>query len=280
MSLSFKKNMFIQYLLFSSLVMGLVTACSNSDDELLEDRPVEQLYTQAMQELKAESYEKAAKVFDEVDRQHPYSKWATKAQLMAAFSHYQNQKYAKAIANLQTFIQLHPGHEDAAYGYYLLALCHYEQIYTVKRDQEMAELALSALEEVLRRFPETKYAKDAALKLDLTRDHLAGKEMSVGRYYLKRGAYLSAINRFRQVVEKYQTTTHTPEALHRLTESYLSLGLKEEAQASAAVLGHNFPGSSWYADSFFLLKGVDLRPDEEKVKASWLNRLLGKRLEG
>lgn len=280
MPLFLKKDTFAKYLMLSGLVLSLVTSCSNSDDDLLEDRPAEELYLQAMGELKNESYEQAAKVFDEVDRQHPYSKWATKAQLMAAFAHYQNQKYDKAVASLQTFMQLHPGHEDAAYAYYLFALCHYEQIYTVKRDQQMAELALSGLEDVIRRFPGTKYAKDAQLKVDLTRDHLAGKDMSVGRYYLKRGAYLSAINRFRSVVEKYQTTTHTPEALHRLTESYLSLGLADEAQAAASVLGTNFPGSPWYADSYFLLKGVDLRPDETKVKASWLNRLLGKHLEG
>ena len=257
----------------------LLTGCSD-DQGLLDDQPVAKLYTMAMAELKKKNYEKAAKIFDEVDRQHPYSQWAAKAQLMVGYAYYQSQKYDKSIAALETFVQLHPGHSDAAYAHYLLALCYYEQIYNVRRDQKMSEYALFALEEVVRRFPNSKYAKDARFKLDLTRDHLAGKEMSVARYYLKRDAFLAAINRFRLVLEKYQMTSHTPEALHRLVEAYLALGLKDEAQAAAAVLGHNYPGSAWYADTFYLLKGVDLRPDESKISASWVNMLLGKRLAG
>ncbi len=258
------------------LVLGiLLSGCEEVDDKLLEDRPVERLYTMGTDAMERKSYEAAAKAFDEVDRQHPYSKWAVKAQLMGAYAFYQAQKYEKAIAGLETFIQLHPGHDDIDYAHYMLALCYYEQIYDVNRDQRMAEQALDVLEEVVRRFPGSAYAKDARLKIDLTRDQLAGKQMSVGRYYLKRGAYLAAINRFKRTVEVYQTTVHIPEALHRLVESYLAVGMKDEAQAAAAVLGHNYPGSDWYADSYYLLKGVDLRPDSSKARASWLSKLLG-----
>ncbi|MEN8236424.1 MAG: outer membrane protein assembly factor BamD [Pseudomonadota bacterium] len=261
------------------LVIVLLVGCSQ-DDGLLDDMPAEQLYTMAMAKMEDRNYEKAAKVFDEVDRQHPYSKWATKAQLMMGYCYYQVQKYDRAVAAFETFIQLHPGHADVDYALYMRGVCYYEQIFNVRRDQKMAVYAYEALVEVVKRFPNSRYGKDARYKIDLVRDHMAGKEMSIGRYYLKRDAYLSAINRFRTVVERYETTAQAPEALHRLVESYLSLGLTDEAQAAAAVLGNNYPGSHWYADSYYLLKGVDLRPEESKVGASWMNRLLGKRLEG
>ena len=259
---------------------GFLSGCENVDDKLLEDRPVTDLYNLGMTTLNNRKYEEAAKIFEEVDRQHPYSKWATKGQLMSAYAFYQAQKYEKAIAGIETFIQLHPGHEDAPYAHYMLALCYYEQIYNVKRDQQMAVHSLDVLNELIRRYPNSKYAKDARLKRDLTRDHLAGREMSIGRFYLKRSAYLAAINRFRKVIEKYQSTTHTPEALHRLAEAYVAIGLKDEAQAAVAVLGHNYPGSEWYTDSYYLLEGVDLRPDYSKAQASWLNSILGKQLAG
>ncbi len=257
----------------------LLAGCAN-EDGLLDDRPAEELYTMAMARMDDQSYEKAAKIFDEVDRQHPYSKWATKAQLMMGYCYYQIQKYDRAVAAFETFIQLHPGHDDVSYALYMRGVCYYEQIFNIRRDQKMATYAYDALVEVAQRFPNSSYGKDARYKIDLVRDHMAGKEMSIGRYYLKRGAYLSSINRFRAVVEHYDTTAQTPEALHRLVEGYISLGLMDEAQAAAAVLGHNYPGSHWYADSFYLLKDVDLRPEESKVRASWMNRMLGKRLEG
>ena len=212
----------------------------------------------------------ASKQFDEVERQHPYSVWATKAQLMAAYTHYQNSKYDDAIIAADRFIQLHPGNRDVAYAYYLKALSYYEQITDVSRDQRVTERATKALEEVVRRFPDSQYGRDSKLKLDLTRDHLAGKEMEIGRYYLRQGQYLAAINRFRRVVENYQTTTHIPEALHRLTESYLALGVVEEAKQTAAVLGYNYPGSEWYTDSYALLTGSG-----STVKQSWLGRIVG-----
>jgi outer membrane protein assembly factor BamD len=247
----------------------ILAACADDDDVYIE-QPVEELYNDAMDELLDGSYVDAAKGFDEVERQHPYSVWATRAQIMAAYAFYENNNYDESILSAGRFIKLHPGHRDVAYAYYLNAISYYEQISDVARDQGMTELALLSLEELVRRFPDTPYSRDARLKIDLTRDHLAGKEMSIGRYYLDRANYVAAVNRFRRVVERFQTTSHVPEALHRLAEAYLALGVAHEAQAAAAVLGHNFPGSEWYIDSYALLEGVDLRPaaDDE----SWISR--------
>jgi outer membrane protein assembly factor BamD len=245
-----------------SLVVLALGACSSTKKDEYVERPVEDLYNTGVDALVAERYGDAAKSFDEVERQHPYSVWATKAQLMAAYAQYQNNKYDDAIVALDRFIQLNPSNRDAAYAYYLKALCYYEQISDVQRDAKMTELALKSLDEVIRRFPETTFARDSRIKIDLTYDHLAGKEMEVGRFYLMRGHYVGAINRFRNVVDKYQTTSHVPEALHRLIEAYLSLGLTEEARKTAAVLGHNFPGSQWYADSYGLVQTGKLPPED------------------
>ncbi len=243
----------------AAAVLLLVAACASDDDEFnYVERPVDELYNEAMDTLQSGNNRQAAKLFDEVDRQHPYSPWASKAQLMSAYAYYLENEYADAIAGLDRFIQLHPGNVDVAYAYYLKALSYYEQISDVGRDQKMTRLALESLQELTRRFPESKYTRDANLKVDLTRDHLAGKEMDVGRFYQKRGHYLSAINRFRKVVEEYETTSHTPEALHRLVECYLALGILNEAQETAAVLGYNYPGSEWYEDSYGLLTAAGL----------------------
>ncbi len=241
----------------------MLTACAGKKEDEYVERPVEDIYNSAVDALLDQRYATAAREFDEVERQHPYSVWATKAQLMAAYAHYQNNRYDDAIVALDRFIQLHPSNRDAPYAYYLKALCYYEQISDVQRDAKMTELALRALEEVVRRFPDTAYARDARLKIDLTYDHLAGKEMEVGRFYLKRGHYIGAMNRFKLVVDKYQTTSHVPEALHRLVECYLALGLTEEARKVAAVLGHNFPGSEWYKDTYYLVETGKL-PDTEE----------------
>lgn len=238
----------------SLAVLGTLAACSaDKDANKVEEQPVEVLYNRAASALDAGQYAEATKYFEEVERQHPYSQWATQAQLMAAYASYQDQRYDDAILALDRFIELHPGNKDVDYAYYLKALCYYEQISDVRRDQEMTEKAVEALDALTNRFPDSKYARDAALKRDLTNDHLAGKEMEIGRYYLNRGEINAAINRFRTVVQKYQTTTHTAEALHRLVESYLTLGLTEEATKIAAVLGYNYPGSKWYKRSFDLL---------------------------
>ncbi|WP_085882740.1 outer membrane protein assembly factor BamD [Oceanibacterium hippocampi] len=247
----------------------LLGACAGSEEEYVE-RPVDELYNSAMNQLENGEYVIAAQQFDEVERQHPYSVWATKAQVMAAFANYQSNRYDDAILAAERFIQLHPGHKDTPYAYYLIAISYYEQIADVGRDQKLTQLALNALDEVVRRYPNSEYARDARLKIDLTQDHLAGKEMRIGRYYLRQGHYVAAINRFRTVVENYQTTSHVPEALHRLTEAYLELGVVDEAQAAAAVLGFNFPGSEWYLDSYALLTGKNLRP--EANESSWIVR--------
>lgn len=248
-------------------------SCGLFDEEQPEyvEQPVETIYNSAMNAMQAGEMADAARLFDEVERQHPYSTWAAKAQLMAAYASYQDNRYDEAINALDRFIQLHPGNKDIAYAYYLRAISYYEQISDVGRDQRATQQALSALEEVVRRFPDSRYTRDAALKIDLARDHLAGKHMEIGRYYLKQGEYLAAINRFQLVIRDYQTTTHVPEALHRLVESYLSLGVTDEAQSTAAVLGHNYPGSIWYADSYVLLTGIDLRPEE--YTDSWISRI-------
>lgn len=257
-------------LLAAALLAAGLSACASGQEETpYVERPVEQIYDRALTELGGGDYDDAAKEFDEVERQHPYSQWATRAQLMAAYAHYQALKYDDAIVALDRFIQIHPGNENVAYAYYLRALSYYEQISDVGRDQKMTERALQGLQEVVRRFPDTPYARDARLKIDLTNDHLAGKEMEVGRWYLRQGHHNAAIGRFRSVIERYQTTTHTPEALHRLVEAYLALGIMDEAKTAAAVLAHNYPGSEWYTDSYALLVDGSVRPEESR---SWLSR--------
>ena len=235
----------------------LIVACSG-DQEIYVERQVEDLYNIAVNSLEARNYKESAKQFEEVERQHPYSVWAVKAKLMAAYSHYQGNKYDEAVIGLDRYIRLHPGNKDIPYAYYLRALSFYERISDVARDQRITEQALDALTELIRKYPESKYARDAELKIDLTRDHLAGKQMEIGRYYLNRGHYMAAINRFRRVIDDYQTTTHVPEALHRLVEAYTVLGITSEAQKVAAVLGHNYPGSEWYLDSYAVATESDL----------------------
>ena len=246
----------------------VLAGCAGDEDEIAYvERPAESIYDEALVglvELADNDFTNAAVLFDEVERQHPYSQWATRAQLMAAFAHYEAANYEDAILALDRFLALHPGNENSAYAYYLRALCYYERITDVERDQRITEEARDALQEVVRRFPNTDYARDAALKLDLTRDQLAGKEMSIGRWYLRQGHYNAAINRFRAVVERYETTTHVPEALHRLTEAYMAIGLPEEARANAAVLGYNYPGTEWYRDSYALLVDEGVRPPPER----------------
>ncbi|MBM3489673.1 MAG: outer membrane protein assembly factor BamD [Alphaproteobacteria bacterium] len=247
-----------------------LAGCAGAPDPYRE-RPVEELYNRAMDQLFDGQNQIAAKGFEEVERQHPYSVWSRKAQLMAAYSNYLANRYDEAILAAERYIQLYPGSRDASYALYLVAISHYEQIVDVGRDQRVTRQALTALQQVVDRFPDSDYARDARLKIDLTRDHLAGKEMEIGRYYLKRKEYAAAINRFRAVVEQFQTTSHVPEALHRLTEAYLALGVNDEARTAAAVLGHNFPGSEWYIDSYALLTGQNLAPAE--AQGSWLSRL-------
>lgn len=216
-------------------------------------RDVDTLYTLARERLDKGQYKVAAALFDEVERQHPYSVWARRAELMSAYSYYLARDYNASIASAQRFLSIHPGNRDAPYAYYLIAVDYYEQINDVTRDQKITSQALDALGELVRRYPDSRYAADARLKIDLVNDHLAGKEMEIGRFYQRRGEWLAAIIRFRVVVDKYQTTTHVPEALERLTESYLALGVPTEAEKAAAVLGNNYPGSKWYSRAYNLM---------------------------
>ena len=260
--------------LLGAVLLGTGLSGCQSDADLarrnqIPDEPAEALYNQGMAALQAGNISDATRFLEEVETQHPYSAIAPQAQIMDAYAYYRGNRYDEAIGAIDHFLDLHPGNKDAAYAYYLKALCYYEQIEDVRRDQKTTEQALAALQEVVDRFPGTSYARDAALKIDLTRDHLAGKDMEIGRWYENRLQYLAAINRFRSVVEKYQTTSHVPEALERLTECYLALGVTDEAQTAAAVLGYNYPGSSWYQVSYDLLKAKNLKP--EKKPGSWLN---------
>jgi len=212
--------------------------------------PVETLYNRGVDALTARRYAVAVKQFDSVEQYYPYSSWATNAELMQGYSQYLQNKYTDAVGTLDRFIQLHPAHRDIAYAYYLRALCYYEQIADIARDQKGTQEAMTALQEVVNRFPDSAYGRDAKLKIDLARDHLAGKEMEIGRFYESQHLYPAAIGRFQKVVDDYQTTNHVPEALHRMTEIYLMLGLTDQARKTAAVLGHNYPGSQWYVDGY------------------------------
>lgn len=217
-------------------------------------RDVDTLYSSAKDRIDRRQYPAAAVLFDEVERQHPYSSWARRAQLMSSFSYYMSRDYNKSIESAQRFLSIHPGNKDAPYAYYLIALDYYEQISDVTRDQKITQQTLDAMNELIRRYPGTRYAADARLKIDLVQDHLAGKEMEIGRFYQRRAQWLASVMRFRKVVDTYQSTTHTPEALERLTESYLALGIPDEAKKAAAVLGANYPGSVWYQRAYDLMQ--------------------------
>jgi outer membrane protein assembly factor BamD len=248
------------------VALSLLGACSTvggwfADDEVpLEDRTAREIYDQAEAYMAEGDYEQAATTYDEVERLSPFSQLAKRATIMSAFANYEGGNMPAARAAANRYLDLYPSDTDAPYAQYLIALTYYDNIVDVGRDQAGTQQALQELTELVRRYPDSEYARDAAMKIDLTNNHLAGKEMEIGRYYLKQGQYMAAINRFRVVVEKYQTTTHTPEALHRLVEAYLALGLNQEAQVVAAVLGENFVGSDWYAASYALLTDRDLRP--------------------
>ena len=271
------RKLTIPAILLPLALTGLSACQGNRSEELAYvERPVERLYTLAVREMDSRDYDTAIQLFNEVERQHPYSEWARRSTLMSAFASYETRKYDEAISTAQRYISLNPAGQGAPYAYYLIAISHYDQIVDVGRDQKTTELAREALVDVVRRFPETDYARDATVKLDMVHDHLAGKEMEIGRWYLRRNQHLSAVNRFRNVVKEYDTTSHAPEALHRLVETYLSLGLKQEALAAGAVLGYNYPETDWYRDSYRLLTNQGLDPDaaSPEQKRTWLQRLI------
>src|SRR5437868_6240195 len=255
------------------LASGMLIAGCADDQQMAAvyvERPVEQIYNTAWILIGRGDWLNAGRQFDEVERQHPYSIWARRAILMSAYCYYQANRYQEAIDAANRFIQLHPGNKDVPYAYYLKSISLYEQISDVNRDQQNTEDALVSLQDLIQRFPDTEYARDARLKVDLARDHMAGKEMTVGRFYLRRGDYLAAINRFHTVIDKYQTTSHTAEALERLAEAYMALGVVKEAQTAAAVLGYNYPGSQWYEDAYTLLTAENIAPSEDEE--SWISK--------
>jgi outer membrane protein assembly factor BamD len=255
--------------LFTAPMMG----CSlfHKDEDFVADTPADKLYNEGLFLLNDKSdYKEAAKKFDEVDRQNPYSDWARKAVLMSAYAYYESAQYEECINAAKRYITLHPGSPDAAYAQYLIGSSYYDQILDVTRDQERTDKAINAFQEVVHKYPDSQYAIEAKRKIEMARDQLAGKEIELGRFYLDRRDFPGAINRFKVVVTQYQTTREVEEALARLTEAYVALGLVDEAQTAAAVLGHNFPDSPWYKDAYKLVKGAGGEPNENKD--SWISR--------
>jgi len=259
-----------------ALLFAPLGACTLfNKDEILSDEPPEKLYNEGIFLLdQRQDYKAAAKKFEEVERQHPYSDWARKALVMTAYASYSARDYDEAVSAARRYVTLHPGSPDAAYAQFLIGSSYYDQIPDVTRDQSRTEKAIAALEEVSRKFPASEYSTSAKRKIDIARDQLAGKEMSVGRYYMDKKDFTGAINRFKIVVTQYQTTRHVEEALLRLIEAYMALGVASEAQTAAAVLGHNFPDSRWYADAYRLVKSGGLEPAENK--GSWISRAFKK----
>ena len=259
-----------------ALALGGCQSNKRNTELAYVERPVEQLYNQGARRLDSRDYDTAILLFAEVERQHPYSEWARKSMVMSAYASYQTRDYTTAVSAAERYLALHPGGSEAEYAYYLIALCYFDQIIDVGRDQATTERARTALNDIVRRFPESEYAKDANLKLDMVNDQLAGKEMTVGRWYLRSNQTLSAINRFRNVVDTYQTTSHTPEALHRLVEAYLTLGLKDQALAAGATLGYNYPETDWYKMSYRPLtnEGIDLEAIDASEKRTLIQRII------
>ncbi len=262
------------------LLAASLAACGSSNRDVpLETFTAEEIYQRGEHELESGARAGvAANYFAEVERLYPYSDWARRALIMQAYAHHRDRNYEEARAASQRFLDFYPADEDAPYAQYLLALSYYDQIDAIGRDQGLTFQALQALRAVIERYPDSDYARSSVLKFDLAFDHLAAKEMEIGRYYLRRGHYTAAINRFRVVVEDFQTTTHTPEALHRLVEAYLALGLTAEAQTAAAILGHNFQSNPFYQDSFALLTGRGLEPEAQGE--SWLSQVYRRTVQG
>jgi len=253
-----------------ALLAGLLAGCADDANKIAPDEPADKLYNEGLTLLNKKEFVDSAKKFEEVDRQHPYSDWGRKSLLMAAFAYYEGGKYDDTITAAKRYVTLHPGSADAAYAQYLMASAYFDQIPDVTRDQTRTERAMQVLAEVARKYPDTEYAESAKKKIEVARDQLAGKEMMIGRFYLEKRNFIGAINRFKAVVTQYQTTRHVEEALMRLTECYMALGIVNEAQTAAAVLGHNFPSSPWYQDAYKLVQTSGSEPRENKD--SWISK--------
>jgi len=263
---SFLRNSTVRAVLIAGCCAVAVAGCASQKKKVrlaYEERPVELLYETGAYRMDRHQWGTAVDYFQEVERQHPYSEWSRRAILMQAFAHYQSNDYSEAIGDADRFIALYPGNAAAAYAHYIKAICYFEQIVDVGRDQAATGQALENLREVIQRYPHTEYALDARLKMDMVNDQLAGKEMTIGRWYLRQNDTLAAIGRFRTVVDRYQTTSHAPEALYRLVEANLTMGLIEEANRNGAVLGYNYPGDPWYNEAYKLLTSKGLRPAVE-----------------
>jgi outer membrane protein assembly factor BamD len=259
-----------------ALIVAALPACSFfGKEDVIPDDPADKLYNEGLYLLNTKhDYRQAAKRFEEVDRQHPYSEWARKALIMSAYAHYEGTQYDESVTAAKRYVTLHPGSPDAAYAQYLIGASYFDQIPDISRDQQRTEKALQALDEVVRKYPGTEYAAGAKRKMEVARDQLAGKEMDTARYYQKKRDYIAAVNRFKVVITQYQTTRHVEEALMRLAETYMTLGIVNEAQTAAAVLGHNFPDSPWYKDAYRLVKGGGLEPYEDQ--GSWISKAFKK----
>jgi outer membrane protein assembly factor BamD len=245
-------------------------ASAKSTSDIAPDEPAEALFNDGLARLQSRNFDAAARKFAEVDKQYPYTNWSRRGLLLTTFAHYENRAYEDAISNGRRYVSLYPADKDAAYAQYLVGMSYFNQIPDITRDQERSARALLAMDELVRRYPQSEYVADARQRLSVARDQLAGKEMDVGRYYLGRRNFPGAVNRFREVLTKYQTTRHTEEALLRITEAYLSMGIVQEAQTAAAVLGHNFPDGQWYKDAYRLLQSGGLEPAENQ--GSWISR--------
>jgi outer membrane protein assembly factor BamD len=255
--------------------LGACSSLFGGKDDTPPDEPADRLYNEGLYVLNnKKDPKKAVEKFEEVDRQHPYSEWARKSLIMSAYAYYQAGSYDESVTASKRYIALHPGSPDAAYAQYLIGASYFDEIPDITRDQARTEKALAALDEVVRKYPTSEYANSAKQKMEIARDQLAGKEMQIGRYNLEKRNYTGAINRFKVVVTKYQTTRHVEEALERLTEAYMSLGIVAEAQTAAAVLGHNFPDSEWYRHAYALVKNGGLEPAENK--GSWISKAFKK----
>jgi outer membrane protein assembly factor BamD len=245
-------------------------AAAKATSDIANDEPAEALYNDALARLQSRNYDGAARKFAEVDKQYPYTNWSRRSLLLTTFAHYENRAYEDAISSGRRYVSLYPADKDAAYAQYLIGMSYFNQIPDITRDQERSARALLAMDELIRKWPQSEYVADARQRLAVARDQLAGKEMDVGRYYLERRNFPGAVNRFREVLTKYQQTRHTEEALLRITEAYLSMGITQEAQTAGAVLGHNFPDSAWYKDAYRLLQSGGLEPAENEQ--SWISR--------
>jgi outer membrane protein assembly factor BamD len=264
-----------------ALVALALAACSMFDktEPVAPDEPADKLYNEGLYLLNSKKDPKnAAKKFEEVDRQHPYSEWARKALIMSAFAYYQGNAYDDCINTARRYVTLHPGSPDAAYAQFLIGSSYFDQMPEISRDQDRTEKAMQALDEVVRKYPDSEYAVAAKRKIEIARDQLAGKELDIGRQNLNSRNFVGAINRFKVVVTRYQTTRHVEEALFRLTEAYMALGIVEEAQTSAAVLGHNFPDSRWYKDAYALMQERGVEPNENK--GHWISQAFTKLASG